>query len=156
MTFSALMKRAAIAAALLLVGSGLAAAPASAYADSGAGGASPTASARAASYCYSYENITPGNGAWYKIPRAGNTYNCILESGNNSVAVTVLQQTLNRCYGRGIAEDGAFGPATYNALMYAQSVEGIGVDGVYGPTTRSHIKWWGGGSICTRGSQLGL
>lgn len=156
MTFSVSLKRAAITAALVLLGSGLAAAPASAYASTSSGDESTAVSARAASYCSSYENIIPGNGAWYKIPRAGNTFNCILESGNNSVAVTVLQQTLNRCYGRSLAEDGAFGPATYNALMYAQSVEGIGVDGVYGPTTRSHLKWWGGGSICTRGSQLGL
>jgi len=109
----------------------------------------------AANYCDSYENITP-SGAWYKIPRNGSTLNCVLETGNNSVAVTVLQQTLNKCYGRGLVEDGAFGNATYNALMYAQSVEGIGVDGVYGPTTRSYIKWWGGGSICTHGYSLGI
>ncbi|MDR2320019.1 MAG: peptidoglycan-binding protein [Microbacterium sp.] len=108
-----------------------------------------------ATYCDSYENITRP-GAWYKVPRTGNTLNCVLEAGNNSSAVTVLQQTLNRCYGRGLVEDGAFGNATYNALMYAQSVEGIGVDGVYGPTTRAYLKWWGGGSICTHGYSLGI
>lgn len=112
--------------------------------------------AQAVTYCSSYENIIPGNGAWYKIPRAGDSYNCILESGNNSVAVTVLQQTLNKCYGQGIATDGAFGPATYQALMNAQRADGIGVDGVYGPVTKSNLKWWGGGSICTRGYQLGI
>lgn len=46
----------------------------------------------AASHCCSSENITSGNGAWYTIPRAGNTYDCILESGNNSNAVTVLHR----------------------------------------------------------------
>lgn len=106
-------------------------------------------------YCYDYENITPG-GAWYKIPRAGDTFDCVLELGNSNGAVTVLQQTLNYCYGQGLVLDGAFGTATYNALMYAQSVEGIGVDGVYGPITRSNIKWWGGGSICSYGWAIGL
>lgn len=108
------------------------------------------------SYCTSYENITPGNGAWYKIPRSGGNYDCILESGNVSVAVTVLQQSLNACYGTGLVVDGDFGGATYNALLNVQSAEGIGVDGIYGPMTRSNIKWWGGGSICTYGWQIGL
>lgn len=110
----------------------------------------------AVSYCSSYVNIAPGTGVWYKIPSSGTNVSCVLESGNNSVAVRTLQETLVRCYGRSLTLDGAFGPATYNALMYAQSAAGIAVDGVYGTNTRKNIKWWGGGSTCTKGSALGL
>ncbi|WP_425486823.1 peptidoglycan-binding domain-containing protein [Microbacterium rhizomatis] len=37
--------------------------------------------------------------------------------------------------------DSEFGPATYNALLNAQRVEGIGVDGVYGSQSRSYLRW---------------
>lgn len=105
-------------------------------------------------YCNSYENITRP-GAWYKFPRVGDTLDCVMETGLVNPGVRALQETLNRCYGQGLVLDGDFGPATYNALSSVQAWEGIGVDGVYGPITRSNIKWWGGGSICTYGWQLG-
>lgn len=95
-------------------------------------------------------------GVIFKIPSTSAGYfDCYLESGNVSVAVSALQETLNVCYGQGLVVDGNFGPATYNALMYAQSVEGIGVDGVYGPTTRSNIEW-ASGTYCVTGSSIGL
>lgn len=110
----------------------------------------------AVSYCNSYINITPGGGAWYKIPTSGSNINCVLESGVTGTGVRQLQETLNKCYGRSLVLDGSFGPATYNALMYAQGQAGVAVDGVYGTNTRKALKWWGGGSICTKGSSIGL
>lgn len=101
-------------------------------------------------YCndrWSY--ITKSSGVW-RIPvhlSAGpgsQWQNCVMESGLNNIAVSTLQNALNACYGRSLVVDGAFGPATYNALMYAQSFHGIGVDGVYGPITRSVLKFPGG------------
>jgi peptidoglycan hydrolase-like protein with peptidoglycan-binding domain len=111
----------------------------------------------AVTYCMVYDNITVG-GAWYKIPASTSSagFSCVLESGVNSQGVSALQQTLNKCYGRSLVVDGAFGPATYNALMYAQGVAGIAVDGVYGSGSRKNLKWWGGGSVCTKGTTLGL
>jgi peptidoglycan hydrolase-like protein with peptidoglycan-binding domain len=111
----------------------------------------------AVEYCTTFYSHGSGNGVWYKIPlKTGGGTNCVMEMGNNSTAVRALQETLVRCYGRSLTLDGSFGPATYNALMYAQSSAGIAVDGVYGTNTRKNIKWWGGGSICTKGSSLGL
>lgn len=108
-------------------------------------------------YCMVYDNVIITSG-WYKIPASTSSagFNCVLESGVNSQGVQALQENLNKCYGRSLVVDGAFGPATYNALMYAQGVAGIGVDGVYGTITRKNLKWWGGGSICTKGSVIGL
>lgn len=68
--------------------------------------------------------------------------NCILEEGNSSIAVTDLQISLNVCYGKGLAEDGVFGPATYNAVLQVQSQIGVTVDGVYGPGTRHAMVWY--------------
>lgn len=112
----------------------------------------------AVTYCTLYDNVIPGNGAWYKIPSVSSSagYNCIMEVGVTGQGVKALQENLNKCYGRSLTVDGIFGNGTYNALMYAQSAAGIGVDGVYGSITRKNIKWWGGGSICTKGSTIGL
>lgn len=110
----------------------------------------------AVNYCTSYSNYAPGNGKWYKIPEGGNSYNCLMEVGITGPGVYVLQQTLNYCYGKNLALDSDFGNATYTALISAQLSAGITADGVYGPTTRKNLKWWGGGSVCTKGSSLGL
>lgn len=107
------------------------------------------------SYCSSYSNLTRSDG-WFKIPDSGGSFNCVLEQGTSGNGVRALQETLNKCYGRGLTVDGSFGPATYNALMYAQGRAGVAVDGVYGSNTRTSILWWGGGSICKRGSSIGI
>lgn len=116
------------------------------------------ASSLLVTYCTTYDNIAPGNGYWYKIPSAGGTagFSCVLEVGVSGNGVKALQENLNKCYGRSLTVDGVFGTATYNALMYAQGAAGIAVDGVYGSNTRKNIKWWGGGSVCTKGSSIGL
>lgn len=92
-------------------------------------------------YCDMQGSWTPGNGYTYRFPaRSGYGSACVMESGLNSGAVTVLQRSLNICYGRSLVVDGSFGLSTHNALMYAQSVHGIGVDGVWGPVTRKTVK----------------
>ncbi|MEU6633286.1 peptidoglycan-binding domain-containing protein [Streptomyces parvus] len=52
-----------------------------------------------------------------------------------------LQQSLRECYQRNISVDGAFGPATREALLQVQRRVGAATDGVYGPETRSKMKW---------------
>jgi len=87
---------------------------------------------------------------------ASSNMNCILEVGNNNRGVSTLQQALNSCYGKGLVVDGAFGNATYNALLQVQSSLGVTVDGVYGPGTRHAMKfssYYGG---CYTGASIGL
>jgi peptidoglycan hydrolase-like protein with peptidoglycan-binding domain len=78
------------------------------------------------------------------VPTVGtNTFQvaCQLAETNDSSAVTVLQQTLNACYGDDLAEDGDFGPATQAAVEAMQADIGVSVDGIYGPNTRTAMKF---------------
>ena len=81
-------------------------------------------------------------------PAYGTSSTCILEQGNSSNAVWALQNTLNSCYSAGLAWDGQFGPATYNALLKVQRAIGVTIDGVYGPNTRDKMRWWGSQGGC--------
>lgn len=103
-------------------------------------------------YCTTYRNVPLKSGApeFGQIPLTGSNFNCILETGNNSRAVEILQNHLNRCYGRGIATDGAFGPATYNALIAVQRQIGASADGVYGPGTRGLMNFFASNLTCNR------
>lgn len=70
------------------------------------------------------------------------TFNCELGQGNDSSAVYWLQWSLNQCYGRKLALDSDYGPATAAAVRYAQSKSGDpDVDGVYGPQTEAYMQW---------------
>ncbi|MFE0923578.1 peptidoglycan-binding protein [Streptomyces nigra] len=60
-------------------------------------------------------------------------------------ALSALQFTLNKCYGAGLAVDGAYGPATRAAVTSVQQRVGVAADGDYGPATRSAMNW----SPCT-------
>jgi hypothetical protein len=77
------------------------------------------------------------------IPSTGTTAastSCNLAEGARNDAVHTLQLTLNHCYGRGIAEDRQFGPATRAALLAVQRrFPSIPHDGQYGPLTRDSI-----------------
>ncbi|MDG4797650.1 peptidoglycan-binding domain-containing protein [Micromonospora sp. WMMD1082] len=59
--------------------------------------------------------------------------------GSVSSAVRALQTTLSFCYGKNIAVDGDFGPATRQALIEVQRSSRIAADGVYGPQTRDAL-----------------
>lgn len=101
------------------------------------------AKAAATTYCNVYDNVTPSAGGWYRIPASTSSagFNCVLETGVTGQGVWALQWALNSCYGAGLALDSDFGPATYAALLSAQSAEGISVDGVYGSQSRTYLKW---------------
>jgi len=92
---------------------------------------------------------------YFSTVRAGSSLSCVLETGNTGNGVRALQNTLNRCYGKGLATDGVFGNGTYNALLQVQRLAGTTVDGVYGPGTRNAIRWLAGDGVCRPGSQYG-
>ncbi|WP_375384406.1 peptidoglycan-binding protein [uncultured Microbacterium sp.] len=118
----------------------------------------PELQARRLSYCNNYVNITPSGGGWYRIPASGSSIDCVMETGVVSSGVGQLQLTLNICYGAGLTVDNDFGPATYNALLNAQSAEGIAVDGVYGSQSRTYLKWRSSttGGNCAHGYSFGV
>lgn len=74
------------------------------------------------------------------VPASGSGVDCLLSVGNTGEGVRALQRTLRKCYGSTIVADGVFGPATRDALKYAQRQAGTQEDGVYGPDTRRAIK----------------
>ncbi|MBQ1072487.1 peptidoglycan-binding protein [Micromonospora sp. C31] len=79
------------------------------------------------------------------LPSTGSTASstsCGMAQGANSSAVLLLQRSLKYCYGKNIATDQDFGPATKSALISAQQTEGITADGVYGPQTRDALRWY--------------
>lgn len=94
-------------------------------------------------------------GEFGTVPTYYQNKDCVLESGNLNNGVYWLQVALNNCYSKGLALDGDFGPATYNALMQVQSSLGLAVDGVYGPNTRQAMKLSASvASGCLVGSQI--
>lgn len=66
---------------------------------------------------------------------------CWMDYGSDGVGVEALQLALKSCYGQPIAVDGEFGPATRDALKYAQGKEGIAADGLYGEQVFENLKW---------------
>jgi peptidoglycan hydrolase-like protein with peptidoglycan-binding domain len=68
--------------------------------------------------------------------------------GDNNLAVLVVQESLNACYGQGIEEDKDFGGNTEQAVKNAQTDinywEGhtvLTVDGRFGPITSSYFSF---------------
>ena len=58
-----------------------------------------------------------------------------LRSGMNGAAVSALQAALNNYAGATLTPDGAYGPATANAVRNFQQSMGLSVDGIAGPVT---------------------
>ncbi|WNF31099.1 peptidoglycan-binding domain-containing protein [Streptomyces sp. C11-1] len=95
-----------------------------------------------AAYCSSSKTISKSTTTYIHLPAtSGGSITCEMSQGANGIHVKKLQRALVLCYGRSIAIDGAFGPATYSALKYAQGKAGTAADGIYGPNTRDAIKW---------------
>jgi len=63
-------------------------------------------------------------------------FNNVLRRGMSGPGVLALQRSLNVVAGRGLSEDGRFGPATEQAVRDFQRFLGLGVDGIVGPQTR--------------------
>lgn len=64
-----------------------------------------------------------------------------LQQGSSGACVEALQTRLNELGLRSqLVVDGAFGPATRNAVEAFQGRAGISVDGVVGPQTREHLN----------------
>ncbi|MET9373121.1 peptidoglycan-binding domain-containing protein [Streptomyces sp. NPDC002992] len=96
----------------------------------------------AATACASWTKISKTSTTYIRLPATGGgSITCEMSQGANGNHVRALQNALKFCYGRSIAVDGSFGPATATALRYAQGQAGAGVDGIYGPETRDKIKW---------------
>lgn len=62
----------------------------------------------------------------------------VLRAGDKSLYTVVLQKALNLASGRGLSEDGQYGPATEAAVRDFQRFLRIPADGVFGGLTR----WW--------------
>lgn len=98
--------------------------------------------ALAAPTCVTFNILYRQSGAWLAdAPFGGGTFSCSLVVNNTGDGVRSLQRALNKCFGRGLAVDGRFGPLTRSALKYAQGVEGVSPDGAYGPITASVLKF---------------
>ena len=102
------------------------------------------APASAALYsCNSWSSYYPGSNQIYQKPTLGletHNTNCVLGVGNQSGAVTVLQDALNRCYQQGLVVDGDYGPKTRQAVINVQRRIGTAADGVYGPQLRALVE----------------
>jgi hypothetical protein len=77
-----------------------------------------------------------------RIPASGGgSASCLIGNGlvgcRNCSAIRQLQQSLNDCHGKNLAEDGIWGPQTRGALRDVQEDRNITPDGVYGPQTRN-------------------
>ncbi|NUT32888.1 MAG: peptidoglycan-binding protein [Hamadaea sp.] len=71
----------------------------------------------------------------------GGDTSCTLYQGiYNNEAVRHLQESMNLCYGMGLAEDGDFGSGTKAALREVQSRIGVTADGQYGVYTRDKMR----------------
>ncbi|WP_141746547.1 peptidoglycan-binding protein [Streptomyces sp. LUP30] len=116
------------------------------------GGSAGTASAQVASKtvaaevaCTGFTNVSVGGGWYLHVPSAGSgNYNCVVARGMNSLPVLVVQESLNACFGQGIAEDRDFGSGTEQAVKNAQTQINrnagshvLDVDGRFGPKTSS-------------------
>lgn len=113
-------------------------------------GSTGTASAQVASKtaaaeveCTGFTNVSVGGGWYLHVPSAGSgNYNCVVVRGMNGLSVLVVQESLNACFGQGIAEDRDFGGNTEQAVKNAQTQINrnagshvLDVDGRFGPKT---------------------
>ncbi len=64
----------------------------------------------------------------------------VLKKGSRGSSVSDLQTKLNLVIGAGLAVDGAFGNATYNAVLRFQRTYGLSADGIVGNQTWSRLN----------------
>ncbi|MET8079036.1 hypothetical protein [Streptomyces sp. NPDC005303] len=95
--------------------------------------------------CTNFTNVSVGGGWYLHVPSVGagtGNYNCVVVRGMNGLAVLVVQESLNACFGQGIVEDRDFGGNTEQAVRNAQTQINsdwgshvLDVDGRFGPKT---------------------
>ena len=99
---------------------------------------SSAASTAALPNCDDWSRFNVSRAHYVMIPTVGNETkrrSCVMDEGNQSAGVWVLQLALNECYGQGIAGDSIYGPETKEAVKHAQRKHRIPDDGVFGPQT---------------------
>ncbi|MEU6324183.1 peptidoglycan-binding domain-containing protein [Streptomyces sp. NPDC047009] len=115
-----------------------------------------TASVASLPICTADVEATGVSGLWLEVPgTSSGSSSCYLAPGDYSDAVSALQFSMVRCYGKSIAVDGDFGPATRNALLSVQRTIGAAQDGVYGTETRGKMLHAGTGNGCQKWSHDG-
>ena len=62
-----------------------------------------------------------------------------MRRGDRGPGVLALQRSLNLAAGKGLSEDGDFGPATEAAVRDLQRIWRLGVDGIVGPKTKDAL-----------------
>ncbi len=80
-------------------------------------------------------------GSYSYVPAYGNNQRCYIESGMENNGVTVLQHSLNQCYGYHLVEDGVYGRHSRDAVTWVQRHRNLTPDGVYGPSTHNNMTW---------------
>jgi hypothetical protein len=95
--------------------------------------------------CDSYTHVSVGGGWYLHVPSKGGdswNFNCVVVRGHKGWPVVVLQESLNACYGQGLAVDGDFGGNTERAVKNAQRAINrpeVSVDGRFGPKTSQYF-----------------
>jgi hypothetical protein len=119
-------------------------------------------------HCASFSNVnvrSAGQQYFLHVPSTGwdsYNYNCVLARGDHNVGVLALQESLNACYGQGLAQDSDFGPLTEQAVKNVQNeineIFGnvLAVDGRFGPKTSFYSSFlifnhWNGGLPAGKG-----
>ncbi|WP_189225302.1 peptidoglycan-binding domain-containing protein, partial [Saccharothrix coeruleofusca] len=89
--------------------------------------ASASASVDAQAPYYCNERGTWAEESWIPVYNVPGTWSaaCVLDRGAQSNAVRALQDSLNYCYGQGLAVDGEFGARTEAALREVQKIIGV-------------------------------
>ncbi|WP_329246085.1 peptidoglycan-binding protein [Streptomyces sp. NBC_01478] len=98
--------------------------------------------------CTGFTNVSIGGDWKLHVPSVGTgNFNCVVVQDMHNLSVLVVQESLNACYGQGIAEDSDFGPATKQAVRNAQTQINrewgnvLTVDGRFGPITSSYFAF---------------
>ena len=128
-----IVKRAIGTTIALVIGLGMAAFPTTA-----ANAAVPTCNG---SSNFALQSPPGPGGGFPSFHTSPKTRSCNLWPGGNQYATRALQESLNACNGASLVVDGAYGPATQQAVRNVQSRAGIAVDGVYGPQTMNAMRW---------------
>ncbi|MFD9700948.1 hypothetical protein [Lentzea sp. NPDC059081] len=121
-------------------------------------------SAAAETACGGYTNVSVGSGWYLHVPSVTNNsgnYNCVVVRGHYGFPVLVLQESLNACYGQGLAADKDFGGNTERGVRNAQTTINqyygnvVSVDGRFGPQT-SYWFWFQAYDHNNGGSHTGI